>query len=83
MSRLTIEPKANVFIGNVNARIRDKLWQKVVEKWDVPALMIYTTNVEQGYKIRIHKDPARDVYESDGVCLPFLREKEKAEIEEE
>ena len=81
MSRLTIEPKANVFIGNVNARIRDKLWQKVVEKWDVPAVMIYTTNVEQGYKIRIHKDPTRDVYESNGIYLPFLREKEKTKEE--
>jgi len=73
MSRLTIEPKANVFVGNINARVRDKLWQKVSEKWNVPALMIYTTNTEQGYKIRIHGDPSREVYESEGLSLVYLR----------
>ena len=73
MSRLTIEPKANVFIGNINARVRDKLWDKVTEKWDIPALMIYTTNTEQGYKVRIHKEPSRDVIDFDGLQLTFLR----------
>ena len=72
MSRLTIEPKANVFVGTFNARVRDKLWAKVTEKWDVPALMIFTTNAEQGYKIRVHKDPSRDVVDFDGLSLLYL-----------
>ncbi len=72
MSRLTIEPKANVFIGTFNARIRDKIWAKVTEKWDVPAIMIYSTNTEQGYNIRIHRDPSRSMFESDGLKLVYL-----------
>jgi CRISPR-associated protein Cas2 len=77
MSRLTIEPKANVFVGNINARVRDKLWAKVCDSWDVPALMIYSTNVEQGYNIRIHGDPSRSVFESEGISLVYLKPEKK------
>jgi CRISPR-associated protein Cas2 len=83
MSRLTIEPKANVFVGNINARVRDKLWAKVCDTWDVPALMIYSTNVEQGYKVRIHGDPSRSVFESEGISLVYLKPEEKESEEKE
>lgn len=69
MSRLTIEPRANVFVGNLNARIRDKIWEKVCEKWQVPALMIYTSNTEQGYRVRSHGDTTRDIFENEGITL--------------
>ena len=30
MSRLTLKIKSGVFISNLNARVRDKLWEKIV-----------------------------------------------------
>ena len=72
MSRLTIEPKANVFVGNLNGRVRDKVWQKIVEKWQVPAIMVFTTNTEQGYKIRSNLDPTREIVEIEGLTLVNL-----------
>ncbi len=69
MSRLTIEFKPGVFIGNINARVRDKLWDRVVNKWNIDALMIYTTNNEQGYRVRSNGKTSREVFDCEGVLL--------------
>jgi CRISPR-associated protein Cas2 len=69
MSRLTVEFKPGVFIGNINARVRDKLWDKVVKKWCIDALMIYTTNNEQGYLVRSNGETSRSIVEFDGLLL--------------
>ena len=76
MSRLTIEPKANVFVGNLNARVRDKIWKKVCEKWLVPAIMIYTSNTEQGYRICSNLDPTREIVEFEGLTLVNILKQE-------
>lgn len=69
MSRLAIEVKPGVFIANINARVRDKLWQKVCKKWQADSLMIYTTNNEQGYAIRSFGNPSREILDQDGIFL--------------
>ncbi len=69
MSRLTVEFKPGVFIGKLNARVRDKLWDRVVNKWSVNALMIYTTNNEQGYAVRSNGETSREVADFDGLLL--------------
>ena len=69
MSRLAIECKAGVFIADINARVRDKLWDKVTLKWNLDALMIYTTNTEQGYSIRSWGETSRQVLDCEGLLL--------------
>jgi len=69
MSRLAIEFKAGVFIGTINARVRDKLWEKVVNKWNLDSLMIYTTNNEQGYAVRSNGDTSREIFDCEGISL--------------
>jgi CRISPR-associated protein Cas2 len=69
MSRLAIEVKAGVFVATINSRVRDILWHKICQKWDVNALMIYSTNREQGYALRSHGDPKREAIDSDGAYL--------------
>lgn len=83
MSRLTIELKAGVFVGNINRRIREKLWEKIIQKWKANALMIYTTNNEQGYAALSHGDTTRDLIKVEGMILSqFTRtEKDKNELD--
>lgn len=69
MSRLAIEVKAGVFVATINARVRDILWHKICAEWNLNALMIYTTNREQGYALRSHGDPKREAVDLDGASL--------------
>ena len=69
MSRLAIEVKSGVFIANLNARVRDKLWKKICESWELNAIMIYQTNSEQSYAIRSNGNPDRTVLDFDGIQL--------------
>lgn len=84
MSRLAIEVKSGVFVASIGARVRDKLWEKIVDKWNAKALMLYTTNNEQGYGIRSHGDPSREVIDFDGIsllCKPLKKERKQKEEE--
>jgi CRISPR-associated protein Cas2 len=69
MSRLAIEVKSGVFVATIGARVRDKLWDKISGEWNVNAIMIYSTNNEQGYGIRSNGDPDREVIDFEGIHL--------------
>jgi CRISPR-associated protein Cas2 len=82
MSRLTLEVKAGVFVGTFNARVRDKLWERITKEWNVNAIMLYQTNTEQGYGIRSHGDPDKEVIDFDGIMLLTKLRRLKEEKEE-
>ncbi|WP_241686906.1 type I-E CRISPR-associated endoribonuclease Cas2e [Leptospira stimsonii] len=69
MSRLTLELKAGVYAGNINRRVREKLWEKIITDWKSNALMIYTTNNEQGYAALSNGDTTREIVEIEGMIL--------------
>jgi CRISPR-associated protein Cas2 len=69
MSRLTIELKAGVFVGNFGRRVREKLWTRITEEWKVDALMIYKTNTEQGYAALSNGDTSREIVDVEGMVL--------------
>ncbi|EMY78289.1 CRISPR-associated endoribonuclease Cas2, subtype TIGR01873 [Leptospira weilii serovar Ranarum str. ICFT] len=69
ISRLAIELKPGVFVASVNARVRDQLWKKISEEWKSDAILLYSSNTEQGYGIRSHGDPSREVVDFDGLLL--------------
>lgn len=69
MSRLTLELKSGVFVGNINRRVRDKLWERITKKWNAAALMIYTTNTEQGFAALSHGDTSREIIDREGMVL--------------
>lgn len=70
LTRWLLEPKAGVFVGNVSARVREKLWQKVCAKTgEGAAMLIWATNTEQGYRIDFWGDTSRRVYDWDGLQL--------------
>ncbi|HOK53328.1 MAG TPA: type I-E CRISPR-associated endoribonuclease Cas2e [Armatimonadota bacterium] len=70
LSRWMIEPRPGVFVGNLSAAVRERLWEKANEDADTGAgIMIHSTNTEQGFTIRTFGDPSRNVVDVDGLWL--------------
>ena len=76
LSRWMIEPQAGVFVGNISALVRDKLWQSVLEQApDASAMMFYGAQTEQGFAMRCAGDDTRRPRDFDGLTLiEHLRE---------
>ncbi|MCX7622364.1 MAG: type I-E CRISPR-associated endoribonuclease Cas2e [Thermomicrobium sp.] len=70
LTRWLLEPRAGVFVGRVSARVRDRLWEKVCRSPSVgAAILLYTTNTEQGFALCVYGDPARELVEHEGLWL--------------
>ena len=70
LTRWFLEIKPGVFVGNVNARIRELLWDRVcVSSSATGALMIFSSNNEQGYSMVLAGTPKRSIVDNDGVFL--------------
>ncbi len=54
LSRWLIEIKPGVFIGNINALVRDEIWNIFEQKLSPNSsmLQIWTTNTEQGFDLK-------------------------------
>jgi CRISPR-associated protein Cas2 len=65
-----IEPQAGVFVGNVSARVRDKLWEKVErEVKEGSAVLLFSARTEQGFAVRCHGDRSRMPVNFEGLTL--------------
>jgi len=70
ITRWLIEPKTGVFVGQVSARVREKLWERVCSKTkDGAAMIIWSSNTEQGFRIDFWGDTSRKVTDWDGLQL--------------
>ena len=74
LSRWLLEPHPGVFVGQVNALVRERLWLKCCQARGVGGvLQIWSTNNEQGFKMRACGDLRREVVDCEGlqlVCIP-------------
>jgi len=74
LSRWLIEPTSGVFVGHVSALVREKLWMKVCSKVaGGGALLIWSTNNEQHFKMKLYGRTKRQIVDFDGlqlVCIP-------------
>jgi len=70
LSRWMIEPQAGVFVGNISALVRDKLWAYVCEEApEARAMMLCGAQTEQGFTIRCAGDDTRRPRDFDGLTL--------------
>jgi CRISPR-associated protein Cas2 len=70
LTRWLIEPHPGVFVGHVNAMVRDRLWDKCCQaKRAGGVVQIWTTNTEQRFQMRAHGDTRRAIVEYDGLQL--------------
>ena len=53
LTRWMLEVSAGVFVGNPNARVRDRLWETLAERiGDGQAVMVEPASNEQGWAVR-------------------------------
>ncbi|MBB6100006.1 CRISPR-associated protein Cas2 [Deinobacterium chartae] len=70
LSRWLLEASTGVYVGQVSALVRDLLWEKCVTyARRGRCTLLYRTNGEQGFAIRLHGDRTRTVLNFDGLDL--------------
>lgn len=70
LTRWLLEVKTGVFIGDVNAMVRDRLWEKCAGRRGAGSVFqAWTTNNEQGFAMRIQGESNRSVVDWEGVQL--------------
>lgn len=76
ITRWLIELRTGVFVGNVSALVRDKLWEQIREKTKGgSATLLQSAANEQGYTIRSHGDTPRIIRDFDGLQLVTIPHK--------
>lgn len=70
LTRWLLEVKAGVFVGTTSAIVREKLWDKVRQDRELTgAMIVYSADTEQGFRIELYGDPRRAVVDLDGLQL--------------
>lgn len=70
LTRWLLEIRPHVYVGHVNARVRDKLWEKACQKVaEGSVLQIWNTPNEQGYMLRSFGEPTYRIRDFEGVLL--------------
>jgi CRISPR-associated endoribonuclease Cas2, subtype I-E/ECOLI len=76
LTRWCLEIRAGVFVGTLTAVVRDSLWGKVKKNSGISgALMVYSYNNEQGYRMESFGDLRRSTIDFDGLTLMQYIEK--------
>ncbi len=74
LTRWLLELDTGVFVGRVSARVRERLWDKVLQKaGNGRAAMAWSSNNEQGFHIRLSGHEDREVVVIDGVELVAVK----------
>ena len=70
LSRWLLEPTPGVFVGHVNAMVRDKLWEKCCKKCEEGGVFqAWTTNNEQHFSMRTWGDVRRETIDMEGLLF--------------
>ena len=65
-----LEVKSGVYVGNMSAAVRERLWSKVKDNVNEgAALIIYSAQGEQGFAMDICREPERSVIDLEGLYL--------------
>lgn len=81
LTRWFLELKPGVFVGKVNSRIRELLWERIC-KTDTAAgaVMVFSAPNEQGFELKVSGDPRRKVSDFEGVQLITISEESHRNI---
>jgi CRISPR-associated protein Cas2 len=70
LSRWLIEPHPGIFVGHVNAMVRDRLWEKCCQGAKEGGVwQLWSTNNEQKFQMRAYGNTKREIVDFDGVQL--------------
>ena len=76
LSRWLIEPHSGVFVGHVNAMVREQLWAKCCKSAGAKGgvVQIWSTNTEQRFAMRLFGTTQREIVELEGMQLVRIPE---------
>ena len=80
LSRWGVEVRAGLYLGSTGARVRDAIWELVVESIGAEgnAVLAYDARNVQGFEVRTAGANRRDIVDVDGLWLakfkPLLKE---------
>ena len=70
LTRWLIEPRNGIFVGHVNAMVRDRLWDKCCKACGAGGVVqMWPTNNEQHFSMRMSGDTSRQMVELEGLKL--------------
>lgn len=76
ITRWLIELRPGIFVGNVSALVRDKLWELICKRMKNGAVtLLHNASNEQGYKIKQYGDTGRTITDFEGLQLITIPEK--------
>ena len=78
LTRWMLEPKTGIFVGRINAKVRDILWEKIKSRRGVKGagLMVRTSNTEQGFVLESIGDTSREIVDFEGLQLVRIPNKD-------
>lgn len=84
LTRWLVEPRTGVFVGHVNAMVRDRLWQKCCNaRGSGGVVQMWSTNNEQHFAMRMNGDTSRRIVEVEGLQLIQMPLEEGDETDDE
>lgn len=71
LTRWLVEPHTGVFVGHVNAMVRERLWQKCCKLTGSTGgvVQVWSTNTEQHFAMRLYGVTQREIVELEGLQL--------------
>ena len=74
LARWLIEPHPGVFVGDVSALVRDRLWEKCCRRLKGGAvLQVWSSNNEQSFEIRTWGATRREIVDMEGLRLVRIK----------
>lgn len=72
LTRWLLEPHPGTFVGHLSAMVRDRLWMKCCrENGTGGVIMLWSTNTEQRYAMKMYGVTRRRIIDLDGLYLIY------------
>ena len=70
LTRWLLETRAGVFVGNVSAEVRDRLWERACKgRGSGAGVLIHRAPTEQGFATQVCGEPGREIVDFEGLTL--------------
>lgn len=70
LTRWLLEARAGVFVGNVSAEVRQRLWERACQgRGGGAGVMLHRAATEQGFAAQVCGEPGRELVDFEGLTL--------------
>jgi CRISPR-associated protein Cas2 len=70
LTRWMLQPASGIFIGDLSAEVRVRLWDRICTfKWTGACVMVIAARNEQGFELRQHGDRSVELIDIEGLAL--------------